>query len=117
IERVGHRAASVERERVWRSRAQRATTPRATVEASVPRAWIDGGSEMTDADDLRQRAIAVLDANRLEGWTKAAPQLYPHQWSWDSAFVAVGLARIDPDRAMEEMRSLFRAQWRNGMIP
>jgi hypothetical protein len=72
---------------------------------------------MTDADDLRQRAIAVLDANRLEGWTKAAPQLYPHQWSGDSAFVAVGLARVDPERAMDEMRSLFRAQWSNGMIP
>jgi hypothetical protein len=72
---------------------------------------------MTDADSLRQRAIAVLDANRLDGWTKAAPHLYPHQWSWDSAFVAIGLAHIDPERAMQEMRSLFRAQWRNGMIP
>lgn len=71
---------------------------------------------MTDADDLRQRAISVLDANRMEGWTKPEPQLYPLQWSWDSAFVAVGLARIDPDRATEEMRSRFRAQWRNGMI-
>jgi hypothetical protein len=72
---------------------------------------------MSDADTLRQRAIAVLDANRLDGWTKAAPQLYPHQWSWDSAFVAIGLVHIDPERAMAEMRSLFRAQWRNGMIP
>lgn len=72
---------------------------------------------MTDADSLRQRAIAVLDANRLEGWTKAAPQLYPHQWSWDSAFVAIGLVHIDPERAMDEMRSLFRAQWGNGMVP
>ena len=32
---------------------------------------------MTEADDLRRRAIAVLDANRLEGWMKAAPQVYP----------------------------------------
>jgi hypothetical protein len=72
---------------------------------------------MTDADSLRQRAIAVLDANRLAGWTKAAPALYPHQWSWDSAFIAIGLVHVDPERAMEEMRSLFRAQWRNGMIP
>jgi hypothetical protein len=72
---------------------------------------------MSDADTLRQRAIAVLDANRLGDWTKAAPQLYPHQWSWDSAFVAIGLVHIDPERAMAEMRSLFRAQWRNGMIP
>lgn len=66
---------------------------------------------------LRQQAIGVLDTNRLSGWTKAAPKLYPHQWSWDSAFIAIGLVHVDPERAMEEMRSLFRAQWQNGMIP
>jgi hypothetical protein len=66
---------------------------------------------------LRREATRVLDDNRLAGWTKAAPRLYPHQWSWDSAFVAIGLVHVDPERAMEEMRSLFRAQWRNGMIP
>ncbi len=66
---------------------------------------------------LRQDAIDILDANRLDGWTRAAPRLYPHQWSWDSAFIAIGLAHIDHERAMAEMRSLFRGQWRNGMIP
>lgn len=71
----------------------------------------------TERQQLRQRAIDVLDANRLSGWTKAAPRLYPHQWSWDSAFIAIGLAHVDPERAMDEMRSLFRAQWQNGMIP
>lgn len=70
-----------------------------------------------ERDRLRREAIEVLDANRLAGWTKAAPQLYPHQWSWDSAFIAIGLVHLDPERAMDEMRSLFRAQWRNGMIP
>ena len=66
---------------------------------------------------LRDDATSVLNRNRLSGWTKAAPELYPHQWSWDSAFIAMGLAHIDPERAMDEMRSLFRGQWRNGMIP
>ena len=66
---------------------------------------------------LQHRAVTVLDANRLPGWTKAAPKLYPHQWSWDSAFIAIGLVHVDPERAMDEMRSLFRAQWQNGMIP
>ncbi len=67
--------------------------------------------------DLWSQAVAVLDRNRLAGWTKAAPRLYPHQWSWDSAFIAIGLARFDPNRALEEMRSLVRGQWHNGMIP
>src|SRR5690606_38672814 len=67
--------------------------------------------------DLWRRAVDVLDGNRLSGWTRAAPRLYPHQWSWDSAFIAIGLVHVDPERAIEEMRSLFRGQWRNGMLP
>lgn len=47
----------------------------------------------------------------------AAPRLYPHQWSWDAAFVAVGLARLSPDRACTELEHLLTGQWRTGMIP
>lgn len=86
---------------------------------SVPRNRGDGVSVL-DTDQrrqLRDRAAGVLERNRLSGWTRAAPELYPHQWSWDSAFIAIGLAHIEPERAMDELRSLFRAQWRNGMIP
>jgi hypothetical protein len=59
----------------------------------------------------------VLRANDLGGWTKAAPQLYPHQWSWDSAFIAIGLAHLDPRRAATELQSLFAAQWATGKVP
>ena len=62
-------------------------------------------------------AIRVLRANDLGGWTKPAPSLYPHQWSWDSAFVAIGLARIDPDRALRELETLFATQWADGRVP
>jgi hypothetical protein len=68
-------------------------------------------------DDLRSRAIAVLDQNRRGDWTCPSHALYPHQWLWDSCFVAIGLARRDPHRAAAELRSLFRAQWTNGMLP
>jgi len=47
----------------------------------------------------------------------AAPRLYPHQWSWDAAFIAIGLARISVPRAITEMRTLLHAQWGTGMIP
>jgi glycogen debranching enzyme len=43
--------------------------------------------------------------------------LYPHQWFWDSCFVAMGLSRYEPSRAAGELRSLFRGQWANGMLP
>ena len=66
---------------------------------------------------LAVRAAAVLRNNDLGGWTKAAPRLYPHQWSWDSAFVAIGWAHIDPRRAVRELETLFAAQWANGMVP
>jgi len=49
--------------------------------------------------------------------TKAAPNLYPHQWSWDAAFVAIGLAHVDVPRACAELDALFTGQWRTGMLP
>lgn len=62
-------------------------------------------------------ALSVLQGNDLGGWTKPAPRLYPHQWSWDSAFVAIGLAHVDPRRALLELESLFAAQWDDGRLP
>jgi hypothetical protein len=70
-----------------------------------------------DLAALARRARAVLDANRRGDWTCPSSTLYPHQWLWDSSFVAIGLARVDPARAAAELRSLFRGQWSNGMLP
>jgi hypothetical protein len=67
--------------------------------------------------ELATRAAAVLRANGVGSMTRAAPALYPHQWSWDAAFVSVGLAHLDPVRACAELDSLFRGQWRTGMLP
>lgn len=68
-------------------------------------------------DELRREAVAVLRRNDLGTMTSAAPDLYPHQWSWDAAFVTIGLARVDVPRAVTELRSLLAAQWSTGMIP
>ena len=66
---------------------------------------------------LAARAAAVLQRNDMGGWTRAAPNLYPHQWSWDSAFIAIGLAHLDTGRAAAEIRSLLDHQWKNGKVP
>ncbi|MBW2141926.1 MAG: DUF547 domain-containing protein, partial [Deltaproteobacteria bacterium] len=50
-------------------------------------------------------------------YTRPSPGLYPHQWNWDSGFIAIGYAHYNQDRAMREIRSLFDHQWPNGMIP
>jgi hypothetical protein len=66
---------------------------------------------------VARAAQAVLDANWLGAATQASPRLYPHQWNWDSGFIALGYAHYRPDRALTELESLFDAQWANGMLP
>jgi hypothetical protein len=66
---------------------------------------------------LGARAAKVLRESDMGGWTRAAPGLYPHQWSWDSAFIAIGLAHLDVRRAALELRTLFAHQWKTGKVP
>ena len=66
---------------------------------------------------LASLAQKVLLKNDMGGWTKAAPNLYPHQWSWDSAFIALGLAHLDARRAAQEIETLFAHQWKTGKVP
>jgi hypothetical protein len=67
--------------------------------------------------ELTARAAYALRANSAGSMTRAAPDLYPHQWSWDAAFVSVGIAHLDPRRACAELDHLFSGQWRTGMLP
>jgi hypothetical protein len=75
------------------------------------------GEERGANPELVREAIGVLDANWLGHATKPSPRLYPHQWSWDSACIAIGRAHSDQTRAETELRSLFEGQWRNGLLP
>ncbi len=68
-------------------------------------------------DKLVERAKAVLDKNWMGDYTKPSSLLYPHQWSWDSGFIAIGYSTYNQKRAQLELESLFRGQWKNGMIP
>ncbi|MFI7520083.1 MGH1-like glycoside hydrolase domain-containing protein [Micromonospora globbae] len=70
-----------------------------------------------DTERLWRLAVATLDGNWEHDHTVPSRTLYPHQWSWDSAFIAVGLAHVRPDRAWRELESLFRAQWADGRVP
>ncbi|HEX2298357.1 MAG TPA: glycogen debranching protein, partial [Pseudonocardiaceae bacterium] len=66
---------------------------------------------------LAAKAAYVLRGNDLGTMTTAAPRLYPHMWSWDAAFVAIGLAAVALERAVLELDTLLAAQWATGMIP
>lgn len=72
---------------------------------------------MTNYSNLIAAAQAVLAGNWMGASTKPAPHLYPHQWSWDAAFIAIGYAHYNQQRAEMELRSLFAAQWSNGLVP
>lgn len=71
---------------------------------------------LADAE-LAARAAYVLRGNDLGTMTTAAPRLYPHMWSWDAAFVAIGLAAVSVERAVLELDTLLAAQWSTGMLP
>jgi hypothetical protein len=66
---------------------------------------------------IARSAAAVLDANWTGASTVPSPFLYPHQWSWDSACIALGYSCYDQERAETELRSLFKGQWANGLLP
>jgi glycogen debranching enzyme len=70
-----------------------------------------------DRDELVRRARAVLDANWRGESTVPSTSLYPHQWSWDAAFIAIGRSRVEQERAQLELESMFKAQWATGMLP
>lgn len=72
---------------------------------------------MSETKTLQAQATAVLKANDRGSYTIPAAQLYPHQWLWDSCFIAIGLRHLDVERAKMEILSLLRGQWRNGMLP
>jgi hypothetical protein len=68
---------------------------------------------MTQATTAR----AVLTANDRGGYAVPNGRVYPFQWNWDSAFVAMGYALFDEARAWTELDMLMRGQWDDGMVP
>ena len=66
---------------------------------------------------LHDEARAILRRNDRGGYTVPTDGLYPFQWNWDSAFVAMGFATYDVDRAYRELERLVEGQWDDGLIP
>ena len=68
-------------------------------------------------EQLWQLAVTTLEDNWWHDHTVPSATLYPHQWSWDTGFIAIGLARVAPERAWHDLRTLFEAQWPDGRVP
>ena len=72
---------------------------------------------MQGFQQLGDQAKKVLAANDQGSFTIPAHGLYPHQWLWDSCFIAIGLRHEDVERAKLEILSVLQGQWKNGMLP
>jgi hypothetical protein len=66
---------------------------------------------------LWRTAASVLDGNWAANHTVPSHTLYPHQWSWDTGFIGIGLAHHNPARGWRDLRGLFNAQWPDGRVP
>lgn len=74
---------------------------------------------------ITDKAALLYEINHHEGTSKGnhydytcpSPFFYPHQWKWDSAFHAVVLRHLDPERAKREIETLFLRQREDGFVP
>ena len=63
-------------------------------------------------------AKKLLNKNRRGQYTIPSNNLYPHQWSWDSAWIIYGYCITkEYEKAENEMYALFNYQWVNGLVP
>ncbi len=76
-----------------------------------------GEKIVSDRQALIQDAQGVLDRNWTGASTIPSRSLYPHQWSWDAAFIAIGRSWQEQRRAEQDLETLLAAQWASGMVP
>ena len=65
-----------------------------------------------------KNAQKILIGNRKRGYTLPTDnKLYPAQWNWDSAFIALGYSYFNLNFALKEIKTLLDGQWKDGMVP
>ncbi len=65
-----------------------------------------------------EEAKKILLGNRKDGYTLPTNnKLYPAQWNWDSAFIALGYSYFNLDFSITEIETLLNGQWDDGMVP
>ncbi len=67
--------------------------------------------------NMIEQARAILRGNDRGGYTVPTHRLYPFQWNWDSAFVAMAWTTFDEARGFTEVDRLLEGQWDDGFIP
>ena len=64
------------------------------------------------------KAKKILLNNRRQGYTLPTNNnLYPAQWNWDSVFISLGYSHFNLKYSLDELETLLKGQWKDGMIP
>ncbi|MEM1289230.1 MAG: hypothetical protein AAGH60_12830 [Pseudomonadota bacterium] len=70
-----------------------------------------------DEAELSELAETTIRGNDRGTYTIPTSGLYPYQWNWDSAIVAMGFGAFDIERGWVELETLLAHQWPDGMVP
>lgn len=70
-------------------------------------------------DEVRSEALRVLESawDDFRGYCVPHPEVYPHQWLWDSCFHAIAWSAFGDERAVRELEAVFAAQLPGGFVP
>jgi hypothetical protein len=69
--------------------------------------------------EVRAGARAVLEASwrEADGFCPPNPEVYPHQWLWDSCFHAIAWSALEDPRGGRELASALAGQLDSGFVP
>jgi Mannosylglycerate hydrolase MGH1-like glycoside hydrolase domain len=70
-------------------------------------------------EELRAGARRVLEASwrEADGFCPPNPEVYPHQWLWDSCFHAIAWSALGDPRGARELASCLDGQLESGFVP
>jgi len=76
------------------------------------------GADPGATSDLHAQAARILERHwRESGFTVPHPDVYPWRWLWDSCFHALARLALGDERALDELRAVFRWQHTDGFVP
>ena len=64
---------------------------------------------------IKEAKRTLINNRRLNYTLPTNTKLYPAQWNWDSAFIALGYSYFNLNFAFKEIKTLLDGQWKNGM--
>ena len=68
-------------------------------------------------NSIKEAKRTLINNRRLNYTLPTNTKLYPAQWNWDSAFIALGYSNFNLDYSFKELETLISGQWDDGMIP